>query len=55
MKYHIIKNKSRTTKSVFKTYMEGAEIVYIASAFIDDFSINFIKEILAYLKRKDLT
>ena len=32
--------------------MEGAEIVYIASAFIDDFSIHFIKEILALPKHK---
>jgi len=50
MNYQIIQNKSTSTKSIFKTYLEGAEIVYIASAFIDDFSISFLKEILSLPK-----
>lgn len=52
MNYQIIQNKSTSTKSIFNSYIKGAEIVYIASAFIDDFSIDFIKEILA-LSRAD--
>lgn len=52
MNYEIIQNKSSSIKTIFKSYIEGAELIYIASAFIDDFSIRFIKEILALPKPK---
>lgn len=48
MKYNVILNKSSNTTSIFKTYLkEGTETLSIATAFIDDYTIEFLRKTLS--------
>lgn len=52
MEYKIIKNKSTNFELIFKGQAEKSEIIYIASAFIDGFTIKMINQILKLPKAK---